>query len=564
MKVISKNEKHLAIRNHDLSKQWHITKNGDLTPNDVTAFSTKKVWWQCENGHEWEATVYNRSQGNNCPYCSGRQVDANNCLQAKNHELSNQWHPTRNGDLTPNDVTEFSNKKVWWQCENGHEWEAVISNRSYGRGCPFCSNQRICDDNSLQTLNSTLAKQWHPTKNGNLNPNHVTAGSNKKIWWLCEKGHEWEAIIGNRAKGIGCPICSRSSQTSFPEQAIYFYLKNVYSDTLNRYKYNNKWEIDVFVPSLNFGIEYDGVYYHQHKKKSDSRKKLQILSTDIYFIKVVEIDGDTIEPHIKNNIIYCNRRPTEIQLNQVIKLCFKYIDDVILHQSVSINIDIDVKKDRAKIYDLYIELEEKESLLIKHPELSKQWHPSKNLRIMPNMIKANSGKKVWWLCEKGHEWEATVNDRTSGRNCPFCSGKRACIDNSLQTLNPELAKQWHPTENGNLTPNDVTTGSQKKVWWLCEKGHKWDETIKNRSKNGCPFCSGRRVCAENSLQTLNPNLAEQWHTVKNEDLTPNDVVAGSHKKVWWKCEKGHEWEATIKSRNEGRGCPFCSGRRKSV
>ncbi len=65
-----------------------------------------------------------------------------------------------------------------------------------------------------------------------------------------------------------------------------------------------------------------------------------------------------------------------------------------------------------------------------------------------------------------------------------------------------------------------------------------------------------------NLQVVNPDLAKEWHPTKNEDLNPEDVTSGSNKKVWWLCNEGHEWEAQINSRNSGRGCPYCSGRRK--
>ena len=117
---------------------------------------------------------------------------------------------------------------------------------------------------------------------------------------------------------------------------------------------------------------------------------------------------------------------------------------------------------------------------------------------------------------------------------------------SLSIENPELAKEWHPTKNGKLTPNDVTPGSGRKVWWICNKGHEWMALIGDRSNgNNCPYCSGHRVCKDNCLATLNPKLSQEWHPTKNGKLTPNDVMAGSIKKVWWICNKGHEWEAKI-------------------
>ena len=126
---------------------------------------------------------------------------------------------------------------------------------------------------------------------------------------------------------------------------------------------------------------------------------------------------------------------------------------------------------------------------------------------------------------------------------------------SLVETHPEVAKQWHPTKNGDLTPYDVTAGSGKKVWWKCDKGddHEWETKITNRSQaKGCPVCSGKKVVYTNCLATTNPDLASEWHLTKNGDLTPKEFVEGSTKKVWWKCDKGddHEWQSTIINKNK--------------
>lgn len=196
-----------------LAAQWHPTKNGELKPSDVTAFSAQKVWWICDKGHEWPATVANRSQGNKCPYCSGRMKrkvypSGQDDLETVKPKMAAQWHPTKNGDLKPSDVKWSSKKKAWWICKNGHEWQASIYTRNEKRTCPICSGSKILVGyNDLETINPALAVQWHPTKNGDLKPSDVTAGSGKKVWWLCEKGHEWEARIADRNRGSGCPYC---------------------------------------------------------------------------------------------------------------------------------------------------------------------------------------------------------------------------------------------------------------------------------------------------------------------------------------------------------------------
>ena len=129
-----------------------------------------------------------------------------------NPDLAAQWHPTKNGDLAPTDVAGTSNKKVWWLCPKGHEWEANINSRSQGRGCPYCSGKWVLAGfNDLATINPKLSEEWNYTKNGSLQPTMVTKGSNRKVWWICPHGHEWEAVIGDRSSGRGCPVCGKES-----------------------------------------------------------------------------------------------------------------------------------------------------------------------------------------------------------------------------------------------------------------------------------------------------------------------------------------------------------------
>jgi putative zinc ribbon protein len=145
------------------------------------------------------------------------------------------------------------------------------------------------------------------------------------------------------------------------------------------------------------------------------------------------------------------------------------------------------------------------------------------------MVVAGSSKEVWWKCPKGadHEWETEVSHRTTKDNptgCPYCAGKKLSVTNILATVRPEIIGEWHPTKNGDLTPQTVVAGSATKVWWRCPKGpdHEWQATLVSRTKgaSGCPFCSGLKVSVTNCLASLFPDVAAEWHPVKNGDLTP--------------------------------------------
>ena len=165
-----------------------------------------------------------------------------------------------------------------------------------------------------------------------------------------------------------------------------------------------------------------------------------------------------------------------------------------------------------------------------HPEIAKQWHPTLNHPITPKDTSKGRTDKYWWKCDKGddHIWDTSPNHRTShSTGCPMCAGKRVVKSNSLSTLFPEIAKQWHPTLNGKINPNNITSGSGRRVWWKCEEGedHEWESTIANRSAGkGCPFCSGQKVSKDNNLLILNPKLAAEWHPSKNGDKKPENKL----------------------------------------
>ena len=417
----------LATINPSLAAQWHPTRNGDLTPQDVTAGSGRKIWWLGPCGHEWEATVAHRVVSG-CPYCSGfRVIPGETDLATTNSDLAAQWHPTRNGDLTPQDVMAGSNKKVWWQCERGHEWETRISHRSKGIGCPFCSGQRaIPGENDLATIRPDLAAQWHPTRNGRLTPQQVVAGSGKKVWWRCDKGHEWEATVANRSKGHGCLFCSgrkvlpgfNDLATTDPELAA-------------------QWH-----PTRNGDLTPQNV-------TSGSGKKVWWLGKCGH-----EWEAAVYSRRDGTGCPYCSNKALLPDYND---------------------------------------------LATKYPELAAQWHPTRNGRLTPRDVVAGSDKKVWWRCERGHEWEARIYNRSKGIGCPYCSGKKAFPGyNDLASTDPELAAQWHPTRNGDLTPQNVTSGSSRKIWWLGPCGHEWEATVRERSGRSSHKPTGCPVCARNA------------------------------------------------------------------
>ena len=487
-KLPIKGQTDLATTNPSLASEWHPTKNLPLTPKDVKEYSNRKVWWMCPQGHEWQEQVNNRSNGNGCPYCAGKKVLAGyNDLQTTHPVLASEWHPVKNGALTPDKVSAGAEKKVWWLGKCGHEWQSLLYSRKAGRGCPICRGLTVLKGfNDLASQKPKIAAEWHPTKNEELTPDAITVMSEKKIWWKCEYGHEWRAAVSTRSQGHGCPTCSRRFHTFLPEQVIFFYLKRVFPDAINGYRdiFSSPMELDVYLPSISTGIEYDGVAWHKRNHKYASEKKKYTICHEkgIRLIRIREFSSEN-EEMVCDASIQVNPDPTYAELDEMLHALFQTI--AVFEPDISVERDID------DIRSSYMQVILSNSLANKHPMIARQWHPTRNGKLVPDMFPGRSNVRVWWMCERGHEWQSTPNDRVGGYGCPYCTNQKILPGyNDLETTNSELAKEWHPTKNGDLTPKMIPAGTEKKVWWICEKGHEWQAIVYSRNKGkGCPFCA---------------------------------------------------------------------------
>ena len=167
--------------------------------------------WRCEKGHEWEAVVKSRTiNKTGCPYCSHNKVLAEfNDLATLLPDIAAEWSD-RNYPLLPTKVTVFANRKAWWTCKDcGREWNTLISTRSSGSKCPYCSGYIFSKGfNDLQTTHPEIASEWSE-KNLPLKPDEVNTKSRKNVWWRCSKcGNEWKSVINARVKGTVCPVCA--------------------------------------------------------------------------------------------------------------------------------------------------------------------------------------------------------------------------------------------------------------------------------------------------------------------------------------------------------------------
>ena len=154
----------------------------------------------------------------------------------------------------------------------------------------------------------------------------------------------------------------------------------------------------------------------------------------------------------------------------------------------------------------------------------------------------------------------SIADKSQGEQCYKCEKEEEKIENNILHTHPDIAKLWDYEKNYPITPENVSSGSRKMVWWKCDLGHSWEAMVKKRvAGHGCPYCGGRRVLLGfNDLTTTHPDLVKQWDVKKNGNTTPDMVTSGSNEKAWWVCDKGHSWKSLIKDRaRRGVGCPYC-------
>ncbi len=137
-------ETDLATTHPLLAAEWDYVKNGALRPEDVTHGSVKAVWWRCPKGHSYKARIFSRTSGTKCPYCTGKKTLAGfNDLATTDPDVAAQWYYPLNEGLSPRQVSRGSHKKGWWQCKEGHVWQAAVYSRTRERAsdCPVCAGK---------------------------------------------------------------------------------------------------------------------------------------------------------------------------------------------------------------------------------------------------------------------------------------------------------------------------------------------------------------------------------------------------------------------------------------
>lgn len=433
----------LQTVNPDLASQWHPTLNGSQKPSDVAPQSNKKAFWLCpvggENGpeHSWEANIQSRHKGNGCPYCGNRKVLTGfNDLATKRPDIAAEWHPTENGDITPETIAPGSNKKVWWLCANSHEWQAIINNRtSKGSGCKQCNKAKPKVARETVASISTLASSWHP--DNDKSSAEVTLGSLYMAKWICDKDsrHVWSTTVANRDRGGNCTVCSGHTimpgindlATTHPDFAAQWHPDNEYS-----------------VTEVGSGTEYSAKWICEHS-------------------------------HVWKTFIYAR-----IRQDQGCPEC--------LGRSI---------------------WQEEKRTVSQYPHLMDKWHLSNTLD--PSKVAWRSAKTATWQCptDSRHVWQAKIGEQnTDYLNCPVCSGRLVIPGvNDFKSQAPEtILSEW--SDKNTIDPASITLTSMRIAQWQCpnDSSHTWSCTVyertrKNRPPRRCAECYGtsKRSAGEDDL-----------------------------------------------------------------
>ena len=556
--MISLEKAKLLKNDKELLKQWDYKKNININVDEIKLNSRQKAWWICEKGHSYYSRIESKYRGSQCPYCTNHKVlKGFNDAGTECPKILEEWDYKKNA-ISPSEVTVGSGKSVHFICPKGHQYIRLVRDFCKGYGCPICSHRIITPGiNDFASYDKRLISEWDYKKNTKIDPSKISPYYTKKVWWVGECGHEWQSSVYSRTKmGTNCPICAEERHASVSEKTVLYYLKksNAYKEIFENYKDDNvKLELDIYIPEIRTAIEYDGERWHRDIKK-DLKKDIMCNDNNIRIIRLRE-NGC---PNYKSNsykIILNNNKISGIE-DAVSKLLdyllIKNVDINIDRDNAEILSMINFMVKENSILKLYPELAKEwhptkngnlkpehtkpssnklvwwicpkgheyqldvyhrtergngcpycsshrvlhgfNDLETINPSLAAQWNYSKNI-IKPSEVTNASSKKVWWICSKGHEWEASISKRASGRGCPYCFGQKVLKGyNDLTTINPELTKEWNYNKNIDVEPSEVSAHSGQKVWWRCKKcGYEWQATVDKRSNGrGCPNCARKK------------------------------------------------------------------------
>ena len=543
------------------AKTWHPYRNGSLAPSHVAPKSNKKVWWQCVEGHEWEAVVANRIKSG-CPECyfDNRRVSGIDKL-SQIPELVAQVS-TSNEDLSKIlDTYPGSPRSIVWQCSICNlEWENSIRNRVIrGQSCPYCTQKRISHELIFKN-HPFLLNEWDYEKNS-VSPYEVR--SNERVFWKCPRNHQWSTTFSQRVhQKTGCSKCvakiSRPNLRIYAELKFFTETQIVLSGKVGRY------EVDILLPEKKVIIEYDGFPYHHpsfsaNAKSRDETKTKSLIDAGFAVIRLREKRLPCLEVGLtiscEEEFIYKCMPELLAVLSSLDVIRTSRASEISVYRSgeyLNENLYLESLMEYKKVRIEY-------SLAATHPHLIKYW--SLRNKDQPTDVSPGSHEKRWWNCDNGHETLVQIKQKALlNTGCGKCSGRHASKGNNLKECHPAIASEFDIGANGGKRPEDFTPQSNERVWWKCTCGHQWQTTINNRTKlkgTGCAKCKKRVVTNIHNLAVKSPELAN-WLDSKRTGKEATEIMPSAAMVAFWRCPNGHSWERSVDHQvRAGLYCPQC-------
>ena len=542
----------LATERPLIAELWHPTKN-DKNPTEYLPGSNKIVWWQCPKNalHEWEAQINSLANGQGCPYCAGKRVCADNCLAFVEPDVAKQWHPTKNKD-TPNDLTAGSGQKRWWRCKFGHEWKAMVATRSRGSGCPKCFKQSsklelrvYCELDAIldqvrwrdKHLGKEIDVYLHNQKIG-IEIDYVYTHQGKvkldrdKNKLASDNGITLIRIRESKLKALSDNdiLFKKSNSEKSIVMRLAAKLHDLVEEATDKEKIRNyifgnrliatKGFKKIFAsspaPPLNKSLEF---LYPHLKDEWDYQSNHPLLPNMFTPGSAQKIDWRCQKCGEKWRATIAARTGSATHEPSGCPSCA----GIRARQSLT-------SRNRSHLNSDY-------NLLISHPNIAAEYHPTKNLRPVEE-VAPNTGTKVWWRCSNGHEWQQPIATRTRTKKndsgCPICR--------SVKVARPELASEWDANKNKD-TPRDVTVGSHAIRWWKCLNGHpSYQAAVYSRLEGtGCRTCGYQKNV--NAGQQRRKEIIEEVNQIKAKGITSLREIANKLNARGLETPRGKTWNA---------------------
>jgi len=490
-------------------EMWDYELNTSLDPTKMAIKSSKKAYFKCNKGHSVYRKIADFYRSSKCPAC----MNLNTKMLTRFPNTRLFWDYKRNSEIDLKDVISSSSYNAVFSCPNCHyEWKAQVSHWNDHRYCPCCGydgsegsierNKPLIDKNPLVTFrmdNPEGAAMWDYEANGYYTPDNILKSSNYRAHFICKYGHKFERQIytmkdkNNRLRH--CPECYKIKRSGKNDDRYFF---EVCPEGKEMWDYSiNEYDAPETIKSYS-----QEQAYFKCKKGHPFKKRISSFTH-----------------------------------NPICPIC-------------------DIEKNR--------------SIAVKRPDMLKFWDFEKNT-LSPHQTTPYSKEEVFWKCAKcGHEWKQKIAFRATAKEgrCPSCDLKRiihVTDPNSFLNANPEAAKLWIDELNNGMIPANTSKDSTDFVYLKCinNPGHIYRKMIRRIPKEspyGCPYCLGRRNYVEagkNDLFAICIQAKDMWDFDKNTGYDTNNINPKSCDTVWWKCNKGHEFQRDIRRFTESQNCPIC-------